>query len=185
MHTFLRIIILLLTVSGFAGEVPDNWETQPVSEESICIEYVENDNGAPGILAHLPVGLDAETIMRRLWDPYDNANRVDKLKKREIEQDTGTTRVINYCIQVLWARFEYRVFWHFFEEEQLITWRLIDGDLEILDGRWKVLDRAEGKTYLEHLAYARPKLSLLNSFLKPLYLKEMKKLLIEKQRCLQ
>ena len=189
MHIYMRVnMFLLLILSSFcifSVDVPHNWETLPVNDTSIDIVYVENQDGIPGIHATLPMKLPGDTVLSRLWDPNDPANQPENLKKREIEEDGEYTRVIRYKIQVLWATFDYRIEWYFDKVHRAISWELIDGDLECLEGYWKVLEDNNERSFVEYEAFTRPKLGFLNSFLKPIYLKEMRKFLIDKQLKLQ
>lgn len=178
------IVILFLlraSIQVFSADIPKDWDTLPTNETSILITYVENMDGIPGTLAQLPIELSSDAALSRLWDPDDPANQPKNLKNRKIEEDGDYIRVISYTAQVLWATFDYRIEWFFDRERQTISWTLVDGDLECLEGHWKVLDETQNRTYMEYVAFTRPKLGFLNSFLKPIYLQEMKKFLIDKQ----
>ena len=181
----IALIFILLVPSCLFGETAEDWENIPLGETSIHLEYVENEDGIPGLFATLPFHIDGDVFLEKLYDPLDETNAIKNVEEVAVISEGEDWQIVYFRTKVLWWRFEYSLRYDFNREDDSFSWLLLSGDLEMCEGYWKVIEKGDGKCYVEYMTFTRPKLGFLNSFLKPIYMREMRSHLIEKQQIMK
>lgn len=135
------VVIAFWLLAGSHPAAADELERLKAGE--VIVDPIENDHGVRGVRASFMVKASREAIWSRLIDYPRFQETFEGIERMRVLKENDKGADVEFWVDAVLTKLHYVLHREYAEPGRRLTWKRISGDLDDIQGSWRILDTDE------------------------------------------